>query len=986
MVRNKIYLSIACAAALSGHALALQAQDQGVDAASSEEENVLEEVVVTGIRQSMARSLDQKRMAGRAEDVITAIDVLDFPDQNVAEALQRVPGVQLQRDNGEGRFVSIRGLGPEFNVVTLNNRLLASDSAGREFSFDTLPSELIQSASVIKSPSADMLEGSIGGTVDVRTARPFQLPSFLATGSIAGSVETERSDWGPRASGLLSWTNDDKTFGFLITGNYSERNFQLDRHDINGYFRASEHGYVDYGWPNIVGCESPGPCYWQGNAQLNDAWVPQAVDFFRIDDTRTRETFTFTAQAKPSDRVEMTFDALYSTYTTTYDQYGFAIFARDFGIGGAVVDDIGLNIDGNGDGDLSDPEDQLGARVIGFTKADGTSDIIRAAFPRDTETFHAGFNLVADFTDTLTGVFDLSYSEASNKGVNRNYFYVTGAPLITWWEGGDGTSLGVTYEQGNGPVPNFSVADATMDPAYQRSHYIQRDGQDTEDEVLDLAMDFNQEFDSKLFASIDFGARYTQREKSVVGSFSADNYCWAVCGRSIWGNGFDYDETGVFTGTARGILSTINGDFPRTIPIMDPVAYINALDAVVPGLAAGLQALPVDSRGGVIKEDVTALYANINFDAELGSMPVSGNLGLRYVTTDQKAIGSGGGNLVAIRPSLNANDSEFIFDNEGTSSFSNDYDRLLPSLNIKANLNEELILRFDASQVITRPTLSTLIPSITAQNQGYQLESITRGNPELEPFEATQFGASLEWYFDDTGAIFGSFFYKDMTNRVFNAQVFRTYPSDDGTDPAVYLSGGAEGQRIEVLVSQPYNTGDEEIKGFEFGIQKSFDELPGFWSGFGIQANYTILDSKATYDEALVRNVFGEDSDGAENFLRNPPSQGQGLSENSYNVVVFYEADLFSARLAYNWRDEYLLSPIAGPNGWALYEESRGQLDANLTLSPFEGWTFFVDATNILQEEFTRFWDNGDTVAFDKFTESVNYYGRTFTIGARFRY
>ncbi len=986
MFKKKIYMSIACALALSGHAFAQQASDQGVDATSSEDEGVLEEVVVQGIRQSMARSLDQKRMSDRTEDVVTAIDVLDFPDQNVAEALQRIPGVQLQRDNGEGRFVSIRGLGPEFNVVTMNGRLLASDSAGREFSFDTLPSELIQSASVIKSSSADMLEGSIGGTIDVRTARPFDMPGFLVTGSIAGSVETERNDWGPRASGLLSWTNEEETFGVLITGNYSERNFQLDRHDINGYFRASEHGYVDEGWPNIIGCDSPGPCYWQGNAALNDAWVPQAVDFFRIDDTRTRETFTLTAQARPTDKVEVTFDALYSTYTTTYDQYGFAIFARDFGIGNGVVDDIGLNIDGNGDGDLSDPEDQLGARVIGFSKADGTSDIIRAAFPRDTETFHTALNIVADLTDTLVGKFDASYSKAKNKGVNRNFFYVTGAPLITWWDGGDGTSLGVEYDQGTGPVPNFSVGDATMDPAYQRSHYIQRDGQDTKDEVLDLALDFNMQLDNKFMSSIDFGTRFTTRDKSVVGSFSADNYCWAVCGRSIWGNGFDYDETGVFVGTASDVLGTVSGDFPRTIPIMDPVAYINALNAVVPGLADGLQAIPVESRGGKIKEDVTALYAKLNFDTELGSLPVSGNLGLRYVTTDQKATGSGGGNLVAIRPSLNSNDSEFIFDNEGVSSFTNDYDRVLPSLNIKAGLSEDLIFRLDASQVITRPTLSTLIPSITAQNQGYQLESITRGNPELEPFEATQFGASLEWYFDDGGAIFGSFFYKDMTNRVFNAQVFRTYPSDDGTNPAVYLSGPAEGQRIEVLVSQPYNTGDEEIKGFELGIQKTFDNLPGFWSGFGVQANYTILDSKASYDEASVRNVFGDDSDGAENFLRNPPSQGQGLSEHSYNVVVFYEQDSFSTRLAYNWRDEYLLSPIAGPNGWALYEEARGQLDANLSFRPLEGWTVFVDATNILQEEFSRFWDNGDTVAFDKFSESVNYYGRTVTVGATFRY
>jgi TonB-dependent receptor len=296
-------------------------------------------------------------------------------------------------------------------------------------------------------------------------------------------------------------------------------------------------------------------------------------------------------------------------------------------------------------------------------------------------------------------------------------------------------------------------------------------------------------------------------------------------------------------------------------------------------------------------------------------------------------------------------------------------------------------MRFDASQVITRPTLSNLLPSITSLDQGYQRESISRGNPELSQFEATQFGASLEWYFDETGALFGSVFFKDLKNRVFSTQVQRTYPNaDDGTNPAVYLSGPSVGQPIQVLVSQPQNTGDEEILGFEIGVQKTFDDLPGLWSGFGVQANYTYLDSEASYDEGLVNDVFGPDTDGAANFLRNPPKSGQGLSENSFNVVGFYEHGPFSARLAYNWRDEYLLSPIAGPNGWALYEDARGQLDANMSYSPLDGVTVFLDATNILQEEFSRFYDNSDTVAVDPFFESVNYYGRTLTIGVRVRY
>lgn len=969
---------LALIAMLSGPAIAQQ--DTTEETEADAEIFTLQEFVVEGYRASMAKSLELKREATRAEDVITATDISKFPDQNVAESLQRVAGVQLQRDNGEGRFISIRGLGPEFNVVTMNGRLLASDSAGREFSFDTLPSELIRSASVIKSPSADMLEGSIGGTVNVRTARPFELPDFLVAGSIVSSAETERGDWAPRASGLVSWTNEDKTLGLLATANYSERDFQLDRYDINGWFRASSHGYVDEGWPNVLGAPAPGVT---GQATLNDAWVPQAVDVFRIDDTRTRQTFTLTAQMKPSDEVEVTLDFLHSSYETTYDQHGFASFVRDFGISNAIVDDLSLNIDGNNDGDLADSEDQVGARVISFTKADGTTDIIRAAFPRDTETTLAGVNLVSKLTESLAGALDISYSKAENKGVNRNFFYVTGAPLITWY---NGYNLGVVYDQGSGPVPGFQVAPEAFDPSYQRSHYIQRDGQDTEDDVVDLSLDFEQKLEKGWISSVDFGARLTTREKTVIGSFSADNYAYRVAGRDVFGAGFDYDKTGVFTGTKTDVLSTVEGEFIRTIPVMDPDAYIAALDAVVPGLASGLQAVPVPARSGVVDEEAHALYAVVNFDNHhLGGVPISGNIGLRYVSTDQAATGEGG-NLIALIPSQTAQDTEFVFDNSGTVSFDSSYDQLLPSLNLRMDLRHDLVLRFDASKVMTRPTLSNLLPSITGQDQGYSRESISRGNPELAQFKATQYGVSMEWYFDDTGALYGSVFYKDMTNRVFTAQVQRTFPDANGSNPAVYASGARAGQPIEVLVSQPHNTGNEEILGAEIGIEKTFDNLPGILSGFGVQVNFTYIDSEASYNMGLVETVFGADSEGANNFLRNPPKSGQGLSEKSFNIVTFYEYGPFSARLAYNWRDEYLISPIAGPNGWPLYEEARGQFDASVSFKLGEDVTLFVDATNILQEEFSRFHENSSTVAYDSFFESVNYYGRTVAVGLRARF
>src|SRR5687768_8308995 len=192
----------------------------------------LEEVVVTGLRSSLQRSVEIKRSSIGAVDAIAMEDLGKLPDQNVAESLQRINGVTIERNRGDGQFISVRGLGPQFNVVTLNGRTLATENVGREFSFDVLPSELISGANVYKSPQANLNGASIGATVDIRTVKPLEGSPFVAGGQLRTNYNDLADDYGPSASGLLSFRNDAGDFGVSLVASYEKRDLRVDEFTI----------------------------------------------------------------------------------------------------------------------------------------------------------------------------------------------------------------------------------------------------------------------------------------------------------------------------------------------------------------------------------------------------------------------------------------------------------------------------------------------------------------------------------------------------------------------------------------------------------------------------------------------------------------------------------------------------------------------------------------------------------------------------------
>ncbi|MEL6245781.1 MAG: TonB-dependent receptor, partial [Pseudomonadota bacterium] len=384
------------------------------------EERTLQTVTVTGIRGSLQQSLDIKRNSNQVVDAVSAEDVGKFPDANVAESLQRITGVAIDRSGGEGQFITVRGLGPEFNTVLLNGRTIATDNDGREFSFDVLSSDIIQRAEVFKTSTPNLQSGGIGSTVNIVTARPFDRPGTNFTVSAAGTYDTLREDTSPDLTAVGSWTNPDNSFGFLLGASYSDRKVQEDSSFTNGFALRS-------GDPAVLAPESSSGLTEIG-ALPDGARVQQQVVHSRDIQDRERITVNGAAQFRPSDTITVTFDGLYSEFDVQSSATQFSgFFSPPF------IDPV---IDGNGTVvSFSRPGQDFAARNPDIAASVGLSqnDNVVTSNNRLAETYMVGGHVEWEASDALTFNFDVSASNAQRDGTNP--FIVIGAlaptsPLI----------------------------------------------------------------------------------------------------------------------------------------------------------------------------------------------------------------------------------------------------------------------------------------------------------------------------------------------------------------------------------------------------------------------------------------------------------------------------------------------------------------------------------------------------------------------------
>jgi iron complex outermembrane receptor protein len=889
----------------SGAALA-QTAEPAAQADPQASDQTAEDIVVTGIRASEKASIDLKRDAVGVVDSIVAQDLGKLPDQNVAESLQRIAGVTIERNRGEGRYITVRGFGPKFNAVTVNGRTLATDNNGREFSFDVLPSEVISGADVYKSPQANINGASIGATVDVRTMRPLdQKQQFVLAGS--GNVQwAEVADrFNPEVSGVLGWRNAAKTFGISLSAVYTHQNVRDDEFTIGAghVHRSSTDSY--YTANGVVGGRI-GP----NVAPFTNVSMPSNLSPFFFERELERYGATGSIQVKPTDTLTVTLDGLYSKAKFTEQQTG---LAYDFS-GGTLVDQV-----------------VQGGEAVYQRYQGGFVDEILQYDVRDVTTDQYGLNVAWEPSDRLKITADASQSAARRRGKDDSLFTTIRRKNVDLFF--DRRSGSPIYDYGF-TSPNY--ADAATNPNGLTAHYyIWGGGTDVDDEIGEYRTDLQYKLTDNL--SLAVGGMYSDRKKTLTGNdMPFDQQC-AYCGsdRAL--------PTSLFSPTSRYFFSGGGGNIIRDWISYDPLALVHQIDQFAAQDGKTFDPAPVSAAASsVVDEHVKIGYAMGTWDTHLGSMPLTINAGLRFEDTVYTSTGASqtvlsavpngqGQNLITLSPVVPV-------------GFRGHYRDWLPSLNIRLSLTDDLILRLAGSRVMTRPTLSDLSPRQSIQtNPGN--ERITRGNPDLQPFRASQAEAGLEWYFTGSSLLNAAVFYKKIDSFVTLV-----------TTPQLV-------DQVTFQVTVPANGEGATVKGFELGYRQAFTFLPGALSGFGVQTSLNYTDSNANYTNTVANVSFGL----------------EGLSKWSYSAVGYYEKYGIQARVAYTWRDNFL-QVASGRNGEPEYFNAYGQLDASLSYDVTPQFTFFAEGTNLNNaKEFIY------SVTPDR-TKEYRQTGRRLTGGVRFRF
>tara|TARA_Y100000589_G_scaffold325901_1_gene364671 strand:- start:4045 stop:6951 length:2907 start_codon:yes stop_codon:yes gene_type:complete len=911
------------------------------DAAQQE----VETIAVTGIRSSVAKSMDVKRSSAGVVDAISAEDIGDFPDTNLAESLQRITGVSIDRSGGEGQLITVRGFGPQFNTVLVNGRQMASENQSRAFSFDTIASELVSSLDVHKTSTATMQSGGVGSTINVNTARPFALGGFKVAGSVKGVYDENSESTTPQLSGLISNTFNDDTFGVLLAVSHQERETRLNQAQIDG-------------WLENVGV--PNPVTESGEAWDGNVFSPRNYDHKVTFEDRTRTNANLVLQYAPSDDLVITADALYSKFDVESNATSYGHWFTAPNIQG-VADDGSL-FDANGDR-LSPTVDANGTVIDLYQEVGLATDMHAKTFDRLTDTLSLGLNFDYQYNDNLNLKFDLSHStaerEANNGGgdqlsligyANRVRFQVDDniLPVASMFADANANIYSGQQEIDGAivasPVDGFPAYDSSLTPAgvsdlldkdNSRAHVMLRRGWAVEDEVTQLRFDGEYFTDDGGITEIRFGTQYSNETKSLTrwDNEGVGIHC-TYCGYPDLPE-IPADAQYVFN-AGNDFLSSVSGSgrMPTSWLAHNGEANFAFLENYyqsVNGSAISFDAVRRNNSFDV-EEQILSAYVEMDFEGEVGDMLLSGTAGFRYESTDVTVTGT-----EAPIIQLTVLDQTEMLAQYGEAQpidVDADYDVILPNFSMKLEITDDLIARAAVSTTITRPTLESMSPVtvITTTRQGGDLTS-TSGNPGLEPFESDNFDLSVEWYYDIASYASIGYFRKHVSNFIVNSQEDRTFTLSDGsllTDPSTGTdSSGPDGaDSVAVFTNTLPNNGENAIvDGFELAWQHSFD------SGFGVLANATLVDSDAKLDPYNINQVFAL----------------TGLSD-SYNLVGFYENDDFMIRLAYNWRGEFVQSLTQSQGDGPTIVEDYQQLDLSASYELSDSLGIFFEGINLTEE------------------------------------
>jgi TonB-dependent receptor len=774
------------------------AQNTNAQTSASTSQNAtpdnLEELTVTGYRNSLKQALDIKLSADHIVDSIVAEDIGKLPDQNIAEAIERIPGVIVStatvngsgQSAGEPTEISVRGLSPEFTTALYNGRVLATDSGGREFDFDVLPADLIARVDVSKSSSAGQPEGGIAATVNMMTFRPLDLKRNTFTASAQGNYDQQRGDVTPQGSALFSTKTEDGRFGILAAASYINRKVENQR---------------------IYSACMNSPSNVTVSGQTVSGFVPCYTEWEVNPTSRERKSAVLVGQFKPSDQLMITVDGLYSKFNINDNTQGFF---------------TGNN---NPSGTVTVAPDST---VTSYTGGTGYSGIVNYVRPELSETKELGFNAKFDPTSRLSMVFDASWSKATNNnGGNQS-----------WFESDYGALPNATFNLGPHNLPVMSNLGSLQPSPTLVAGFHDFEGQDFVDKIYQFDYRLKYEVGTGILKNIQAGLNYSQRSKDQL----------TVKTPVI--NGVDLTSVGDGTVIPAGLYSRVNGInnlfgtgmFASGLPGLNDAAfdayllspavtatYTPAQKAALAANGGGFAAQLIPSSSGEVKESTTGGFIEASFGGDSGW---SGNTGLRATTTGTKSTGSFAQPIL-----LPGNANQLAFGPPSPIEQSGSYFKVLPNANLKVDLTSDLTAQFAVAETLTRPTLSALLieASYSIQRPPY---SINQGNPDLKPMTAWNTDAALTWH---RGPNFLSIalYQKSVSNLLGNGVTYATYL----------------GQRF--TVKQPININSEAYTGVEVSGQYTFSTLPAPFDGLGVQANYSRTHPASAYSDSITYNLVG---------------------------------------------------------------------------------------------------------------------------------
>ncbi len=903
----------------------LPALAQGAEPAESavdSDDRVLDSVVVTGFRDSLAEALDVKRNSSGVVDAIVAEDIAAFPDLNLAESLQRIPGVSIDRVGGEGRQITVRGLGADFTRIRINGMEAlatsgASDSSGasnrgRGFDFNTFASDLFNEIRVTKTTAASIEEGSLGATVDLMTAQPFDYDAGLtAAGSVQLGYNDVSEETSPRYAGLLSYSNDQKTFGALVSLAYSDRTILEE-----GF---STVRWQDANFRSVNGATCPaGPdC---SDVDVNSSiYHPRIPRYGRLTHEQERLGVTGSLQFRPTDRTTVSLDALYSQFDATREESYLEVFFRSQE-NRIDVNSFTINPDNN----------TIDSGVFTISPLANGTHPIRSENRFDeltTDFTQFTVNVDHEFSDTLRGNFlaGTVKSEFANPVQTTMFFDAVG------------TVTGYSYDfrgNGNTPMIDFGSLDVT-DPAQFAFTEFRDRPQFVDNKFETIAGSL--EYDLSDALTVSGGVSYKQfefdteeyRRESTFGSVVC-NLPGITCPTGAPGLPITADITSYVSGFGSGLGAPSGIDTRWIIPNIQAAADLLGIYDIAGVPQAG-------NTRNVQEEDLGG-FVQLDFETQLGAIPVRGDVGVRYVETTTQSTGSVSGTTVTVERT---------------------YEDTLPSANLTFEMTDDFYVRLSAAKVMARPSLGNLTPGGSLDSFNGPPFRYNSGNPALDPFRATTYDASFEWYFNDEALIALSVFYKDVDSFFTRSATTEIPYSQSGlpaslppaSSPLRNLLDAGGDPLVELRAVE--NGGSASVQGFEIAYQQPFTFLPAPFDGFGFQGNYTYVDS----DEI------------------------RGFSPNAYNATLYYEKDRLSARISAAYRDAYVTQAANATTGRD--EQGYGsttnidfassyQLTGNLDLT--------FEAINLTDEFEQQVFDTGDLV------NVYHHTGTEYLFGARYRF